>query len=344
MTIALAMIVRDEAATIERCLKSVHGLVDSVVIVDTGSTDGTQQVIKDWVATTDIHGWMHDRPWVNFGHNRTELMDLAFGKADWLLLLDADHTVVHDGPPDLNGSADSYMLRHADEPEYWVKRLVAGHKHWHFVGATHEFIATNEAEIPPSRLRAITVHHHADGGHRPEKFERDLLLLKDEEQRNPADPRTVFYLANTLRDLGRKDEAVEAYERRAVLGGWVEEHYCALYEAGRLTGDVEKLLAAWSFRPTRAEPLYEIAWRMRRQRFWAAAHLVAERAQRIPMTDDALFVHRWVYEWGCEFELSIAAWHVGNIEQARESSDRLLECETLPPKYREHVIENRTFL
>jgi tetratricopeptide (TPR) repeat protein len=340
VTIALCMIVRDEADTIVRCLESVRGLVDNYVIVDTGSTDNTKELIQ----SSGIRGELHEHEWVNFGHNRTELMKLAYGMADWLLLLDADHTVTHDGPPELNVGMDSYMLRHADEPEYWIKRLVTGHKHWHFVGATHEFIATDEAEVPSQRLGAITVHHHGDGGHRPEKFERDLALLRDEHEREPENARTVFYLANTLRDLGRNDEAVDFYLQRAHMDGWDEEEYCAMYEAGKLRGNIELLLSAWSFRPTRAEPLYEIAWRMRRRRYWAAAYMVAERSQRIPMTQDALFVHRWVYEWGCEFELSIAAWHVGEIEQARESSDRLLECPTLPPSYREQVIENREYL
>jgi tetratricopeptide (TPR) repeat protein len=340
VSIALAMIVRDEAKTIVRCLESVRGLVDSYVIVDTGSTDYT----KDLIYACELPGELHEREWVSFGHNRTELMQLAYGHADWLLLLDADHTVTHNGPPELNLAADSYMLRHADEPEYWVKRLVAGDKSWHFVGATHEFIATDEAERPAQRLDTITVHHHGDGGHRPEKFERDLELLRDEHEREPENARTVFYLANTLRDLGQTEEAIDKYLLRTHMGGWDEEHYCALYEAGRLADDIEMLLEAWSFRPSRAEPLYEIAWRMRRRTYWAAAFMVAERGHRIPMTGDALFVHRWVYEWGCEFELSIAAWHVGEIEQARESSDRLLECATLPPQYREQVIENREYL
>jgi tetratricopeptide (TPR) repeat protein len=333
------MIVRDEASTIVRCLESVRRLVDRFVVVDTGSQDGTQRLIE----SSGIPGELHEREWVNFGHNRTELMELAYGKADWLLLLDADHTVTYD-EVELNLAMDSYMLRHDGDPEYWIKRLVSGHKHWFFVGPTHEYIATNEAEIPPQRLRSITVLHSGDGGHRPEKFERDLQLLSDENERHPNDPRTVFYLANTLRDLGRRDEALSVYEHRAALGGWTEEHFCALYEIGKLTGDIERLLAAWSFRPSRAEPLYEIAWRMRHRAFWAAAHVVAERGQRIPMSEDALFVHRWVYEWGCEFELSIAAWHLGEIEQARESSDRLLLCETLPPKYRDQVIANREYL
>ena len=82
------MIVRDEAAVIERCLASVRDHIDTWVICDTGSTDGTQDLVR--TALSGIPGELHERPWVDFGHNRTELLRLARGKADFLLLLDAD--------------------------------------------------------------------------------------------------------------------------------------------------------------------------------------------------------------------------------------------------------------
>src|SRR5207248_1832037 len=89
-TLGLAMIVRDEAEVIERCIDSVREHIDYWVICDTGSVDGTQDVLRK--ALHDIPGELHEGEWVDFGHNRTELMKLARGKADYLLLLDADWT------------------------------------------------------------------------------------------------------------------------------------------------------------------------------------------------------------------------------------------------------------
>src|ERR1700719_1626969 len=97
-TICLCMIVRDDAAVIERCLTSVRGVIDSWVICDTGSTDATQDVVR------------REREWQNFGANRTELMALARGRADYLLLLDPDMTLEQRSPLG-QLTAGSYLVR-----------------------------------------------------------------------------------------------------------------------------------------------------------------------------------------------------------------------------------------
>ena len=90
-TIALCMIVRNEAEILGRCFESVRGLIDSWVICDTGSTDATREVVRSGLA--GIPGRLLEADWVDFGHNRSELMASARGAADYLLLLDADMTV-----------------------------------------------------------------------------------------------------------------------------------------------------------------------------------------------------------------------------------------------------------
>ncbi len=69
-TIGLCMIVKNEVSVIERCLASVRPWLDFWLIVDTGSTDGTQAKILEVMA--DMPGELHERPWRNFGANRTE--------------------------------------------------------------------------------------------------------------------------------------------------------------------------------------------------------------------------------------------------------------------------------
>ena len=81
--ICLNMIVKNEAAVIERCLASVRAHIDHWVIVDTGSTDGTQALVRD--ALKDVPGTLFERPWVHFGHNRSEALALAQSHGDYLL-------------------------------------------------------------------------------------------------------------------------------------------------------------------------------------------------------------------------------------------------------------------
>jgi len=90
-TITLCMIVKDESHVIERCLSSVAPLVDYWVIVDTGSTDGTQQKIKDFFDRNGIPGELHEIPWVDFGTNRSKALELAQSTVyDYSLMIDAD--------------------------------------------------------------------------------------------------------------------------------------------------------------------------------------------------------------------------------------------------------------
>src|SRR5260370_33462938 len=87
-TICLNMIVKNETPVITRCLASVRPFVDYWVIVDTGSTDGTQDIIR--AALACIPGELHERPWRDFAHNRNEALELARDKGDYLLFIDAD--------------------------------------------------------------------------------------------------------------------------------------------------------------------------------------------------------------------------------------------------------------
>ena len=341
------MIVRNEAAVIKRCLDSVRDLIDSWVICDTGSTDGTQALIRDLLA--DIPGELHERPWVNFGHNRTELMALAAGKADYLLLIDADMTVSVEGSRPLVLRADSYMLRHAEDPQYWVKRLVLGDRRWRYVGATHEYITTDGSD-EVQNLDAIMIHHHGDSGTRTEKFERDLRLLSREREQRPHDARTLFYLAQTLRDLGRIEESIDFYRRRGGMDGWDEEVFYSLYQVGVLTERMGRreeatvaLLEAWNNRPQRIEPLYELAWMFRERGMHHPAYMVTRRGVDTPIPPDMLFVHRWIYEWGMLFEYSIAAYWAGHPRAALEVCTRLLRIPQLPESYRDQVIANRGY-
>lgn len=349
-SVCLCMIVRDESAVIERLLDSVRGIIDTWVICDTGSVDGTPELIRSTLAS--LPGELHQTDWRDFGHNRTELMRLAHGKADYLLLLDADMVVErHAELPEL--TADSYLLRWPGEPEYWQKLLVSGHRRWSYYGATHEFIALDEGANPTEvteRLSTIEIKHHADGGTRAEKFERDAKLLQRDLARDAANSRAVFYLAQTYRDMGQTEQAISFYQRRAAMGGWDEEVFYSLYQAGLLlaeTGDwpagLATLVKAFEYRPARIEPLYELASRLRLRGEYETAYLFASRGIDRPMPPDILFLHPWIYRWGMLFEYSVAAYWVGDAARALKACTRLLAIPELPEAYREQTKVNRGF-
>lgn len=74
-TIGLNMIIKNEASVIRRCLDSVLPFIKRRVIVDTGSMDGTQELVREHMMSKP--GVLHERPWKSFGHNRNEALQLA---------------------------------------------------------------------------------------------------------------------------------------------------------------------------------------------------------------------------------------------------------------------------
>ena len=90
------MIVKNEAHVIMRCLESVRPLIDYVLIEDTGSTDGTQQMIRDWLVRENLPGQVIDEPWQNFAYNRSHVMEKLreVEGVDYALIIDADDVLV----------------------------------------------------------------------------------------------------------------------------------------------------------------------------------------------------------------------------------------------------------
>jgi glycosyltransferase involved in cell wall biosynthesis len=343
-SICLCMIVKNEAAVIERCLASVRGLVDYWVVSDTGSTDGTPDLIR--TALADVPGELHEDPWQDFGHNRSLNLEHARGKADYLLLIDADMVLRRHGElPEL--TADSYTIRHGGDPEYRNKRLIRGDLPWRYVGSTHEYLTTDgpDREV---HLDELTVDHFTDGRPPTARLERDARLLTADLERDPSNTRTVFYLAQTRRDLGERDAAIALYRRRVEMGGWPEEVYFSLVQIGELTADVgdwpaamDAFVEAWEYRPQRLEALYELTSRLRLRNQYHAAYAFANAGIGEPQPDDVLFVRPWVYRWGFLFELSISAYWVGDFIGSVRACDMLLKMPDLPGPHREQTIANR---
>lgn len=283
--VTLALMMRDEAGNLPRLAASVRDRIDGYVALDTGSSDGSPTILRDLFS--GLPGTVHERPWQGFANSRTELLELARGDGH-LLLMDADETLDPSPLPDLD-ALDMVELRYAGPLDYAQPRLIRASLPWRFEGAAHACLTG-----PPTAARltvdAPRVVHHGSGRHGTAKAERDLQLLEAALADDPLDARAVFYLAQTLRELGRVDEAIDAYRRRIMLGGWDEEVFYSRYRLGCLLcqhrsfaeGALE-LYAAWRFRPTRIEPLRALAY---------AANAVADKA---PYPDDRLFVHRDQY-------------------------------------------------
>lgn len=350
--VCLNMIVKNETKVIKRCLASAKPLIDYWVIVDTGSTDGTQAMIKDFMR--EIPGELHERPWKNFGHNRNEALDLARGKADYILFIDADEFLEY-GPgfSKLEPKLDSYdSVIVGTSVQYNRMFMIKDGLDWKWHGVLHEYIGASNAKskgVYPG-LRKISKREGFRSGD-PQKYQKDAKILEEALLEEPGNSRYVFYLAQSYRDFGDYENAHKNYEKRMAMGGWEEEVFCAMLQKAKMEQFLKKepsqiaksYLAAYHYRQRRAEPLYYLIKYYNLQGDYEKAFALSARALAIPLPKDTLFVEKWIYDHGLKTECSVCAYYVGKYELSQKLCQELLADPNLPQNYRELTEKNITY-
>lgn len=333
-TICLNMIVKDESDVIERCLESVKPFIDKWVIVDTGSTDGTQDKIRKFMS--DIPGELHELPWKNFGANRNEALELARKDSDYVFFVDADE--VFEPGPDFkfdNLHTDAvYMLHRAANISFSLYRttLVRSNKPFRFVGVLHECVVCDEPHTMIKLDGPVKVYHPSSRKDGSRTFERDIAILKGALESEPDNSRYQFYLAQSYRDAGRLEESIEAYKKRAAMGGWAEEVWYSLYQVARISEYlnrdqsivIDAYLRAYQYRPNRAEPLCHLACYLRLKCQYALAHMFANVAAHIQRPTDLLFIEDSIYDWRSLDECAISAYYVGRYSESLTMNEQIL--------------------
>ena len=348
--ICLNMIVKNEAHVIRRSLDSVRPIIDTWCILDTGSTDGTQDIIREHFK--DLPGQLHEAPWKGFGTSRTEAIELAKDMGDYLLFIDADDELVLPKGfklPPLKG--DAYYFSHRLGDVVFMRMdLVATRCPWRYVGVLHEHL---ESDVPRPGvvLQGPSVIERREGARSqdPQKYLRDVEVLEKALETDPDNARHVFYLAQSRRDAGQMDAAIATYRQRATMGGWVEEVFVSLLIVGQLLESlgrpqaevVQAYLEAYQARPLRVESLVWLAMYFRKQGKYHLALLFAERGLKVARPGDTLFLEEDCYAWRCLDEFAVAASWAGRHRDALQACDRLLTEGFLPPAEVKRVKENR---
>lgn len=316
--LTLCMIVKDEAHGIARTLRSAKPWIDRWCILDTGSTDGTPEIVARELEGVPGMAW--GTVFEDFARTRNVLLEKACRMGcqtfeDWrtcevhatcgelpefLLLLDADDVL--EGGEALRGflkcqagwtkahDREAFYLRMSEGACEWssarvVRASAVGPEGWHYVGAVHEVLVHPSGRVPTITIPGVSIRHDrgaVSAERLQERLARDVRLLAFEVGKDPTNARATFYLAQTFKRMGRGEDALRWFRRRVELGGWREEVFESMLEAARLetfaTNKVDGLLAAHAFSPHRAEPLVDLADHFRAREQHGPAFTFARRA------------------------------------------------------------------
>jgi glycosyltransferase involved in cell wall biosynthesis len=362
-TITLCMIVKDESKVIERCLASVLPVIDHWVILDTGSTDGTQEKIREFFNNVGIPGELHEEPWVDFGTNRSRALELARDKADYSLMIDADEVLVYDNDFDPDKFkkglvADIYnIFAFYGNTKYHRPQLTSNSKEFYYRGILHEYVDCKDKIETRDFARGFTNTPIQDGARssNPQKYEDDAKVFEEAILSGKVDEKDFnryhFYLAQSYRDCQQWEKAIEWYQKRVDLGGWQEEAFYSKYQIGRimeiLNKPIDEILKvyfdAYQMAPYRAEPLWAAARICRIYSRFDQGYRYAKIAIALNYPEGALFVGQSIYEWGIWDEYAICSFWTERYREAYIATGKLLQENKYPQDQKQRIEANHKF-
>lgn len=354
MKLVLILMVKNESRILERCLRSVEGIVDAFCILDTGSTDNTVKIAKEFLKTHD--GCVTVCPWKDFGFNRTRSFTDArlyvqsiLGwdlKETYGLLLDADMEFVPGRLKEQTLTDIGYtIVQIAGNLQYPNCRLIRMDHPWKCLGVTHEYW---DGPVQPLSNDVCWILDRNDGGCKSDKFERDARLLEQGLKDEPKNVRYMFYLAQTYHSLKRWNDSIRMYTKRIEGGGWFEEVWYSHYMIAQchlsLDDPIEFeswMLRAHAYNPRRAESLYKLTKHFRESAQHYKAYHYADLGGKIPVPNESLFIENDVYTGLFDYEKSILDYYVKSdkTEGLAHSFQYLLRNET----YAQNVLSNLKF-
>jgi len=344
--IAVLLMVKNEHKRLHITLESIKDFADSLVIYDTGSVDNTIKICQNFCKDTNIALRLKQGEFVDFSTSRNVALDFAdsFKDINYILLLDTNDELK--GGIILRKIAEEYMEKDKSAflisqewfsgttNKYYNVRFIKAHKGWRYKGVVHEYIC-NEDKVEDKKVDKLQIEQlyiyqdrTKDDDKTSKRFQRDEVLLKKEYLKNPNEPRTLFYLAQTYSCLKDNENAYYYYKLRSKLQeGFFEERYESCFKCGELSENLNLdwydsfawYMKAFEIIP-RVEPLVKITDYYRRKSNWIIAHTFAKLACELPYPDNCiLFIDKIAYEYKRWHLYSIIAFYVGNFEEGEKA-------------------------
>jgi glycosyltransferase involved in cell wall biosynthesis len=310
------MIVKNESHVILRVLNSVSPIIDYWVIVDTGSTDGTQEIVKKFFEEKNIPGELIEIEWKDFATSRNVALDAVEPHVDYGIWIDADEELIIDKTFDkkktLTAGVDSISLKTIyGKVDYTRKNIWKTGMNFRWNGPIHELLASKDEKTGDlaQGLAVIVRPEGSSWNNIKEKYLSHAKILEEYTKENP-DPRWIFYTAQSYRDASEYAKSIEWYKKRAeIKEGFYEEIYISklmiakLSEAlGKDKHECQKLYQeANSVDPIRGEAIKGLVQMFQRLKDWETAYVFSLYGLRYnrnnPYPHRILFLDKTLYDY-----------------------------------------------
>ncbi len=344
MEISLCMIVRDEEASLPRCLESVKGAVDEIIIVDTGSKDRTKEIARRFTENVYDYQWQDD-----FADARN--VSLSYATKPFILWLDADDVMDRSEREKLialksrlDDRVDVVMMPYSTgaglvfERERIVRRAAG----FVFMGVVHEAM-----EVSGNVIYEDIVVRHERGNKKPGGRRNLEIYEKWQARGRRMSPRDQYYYARELMDCGELGRAEQAFAVFLMEDGWIENRIDAYVQRGiclqKLNRPLEakqSILSALALSAPRAEALCAMgnlamsAQEWENAVFWFRAAMIAR-----PPENTGAFVFLDAYRYIPAIQLCVCYDHLGNTRLASQMNEQALLAHPGDPA----ALQNRAY-
>lgn len=326
--ICLSMMIEDDETVIERCLKSVEGIVDCISIINNGSTDETSDILSQFMQETGIPGKIYPCSTQHAEQKLIEDLGLSLEQT-YILEIEPDQKLhIHsqfkkeDLVQDAYEVLDTSFALSCTRYVQHLFRASKSEKKFHHL----------------EKLKTLALEGFDDRQYNIRKLQSSISRLTEQLAANPSEPRLLFNLAQSHKGLKQYNDAIFWYEKRLEQQGDQEEAWfakCMIGECLQEKGEWDKALywylEAYQFNPYRADPLQKIATHYRYSGQNDLACVFAKYGVRIPEpADPTIFSLNPSHPYLFNETLSIAAYYTQFREDGFHAANNLILTKNVP--------------
>lgn len=336
MTYSLCMIVKDEEDVLSRCLDSVKGIFDEIIIVDTGSSDKTKEIAKRYTDKVYDFVWCDD-----FSKAR----DYAFSKAtkDYIMWLDADDILKEEdnlklrefkkNMPNVDVVMMPYHIAFDKNGKttfsYYRERLLKRENHFKWQDPVHEYLEIYGNII----TQEIAITHQKE----KEYTTRNLKIYQAmEKEKKPFSPRNLYYYGRELVDHKKYNKAKTILKKFLKTNGWIEDKINACLLLYQITKDISYLFMTFEYDIPRSKISYFIGTHYLEKKEYEKAIYWYTLILELPKKPNLSFYEEEYDAFFPCLQLCVCYYQIGDYEKAGFYHQL---CKKLKP-YDERVIYN----